>query len=261
MTRITNIRGFDFHCHVDLHDQPVALIKHCEESHVAVLAVTTTPRAWPHTRHWTKDSAYVHGAVGLHPELVGDRYNEVELLRHGISESRLVGEVGLDGSPQYSGTYDKQKEVFACALTTSQEHHGRVISVHSRRAVHDTISLIEEHTDPKSVLCILHWFTGTPVQAKRAVAAGCYFSVNTAMLMHDRARMLVRSLPSDRVLTETDSPLMMTGRQKTSPIDSIKTLVELAALNGKTVGETMNRITQNAECVLHFSGIKIAGSD
>ena len=259
MTRDGNIRGFDFHCHIDLHPNPAALIEHCEKERVAVLAVTTTPRAWSQNWIWMQDSTYVHAAVGLHPELVASRYAEADLLVQQIAECRLVGEVGLDGSPQHRTSYEKQKVVFTRALVASQRHRGRVVTIHSRGAVRDTISLIEEHTDPENVLCILHWFSGSLAQAKRAVTAGCYFSVNTAMLTHDRGRALVRSLPGNRLLTETDSPFMVIDRRKSSPIDSIDTLVELAALNDEPVGETRKRITQNAGCIFRFSGIELGG--
>ena len=259
MTSDKSIRGFDFHCHIDLHPYPAALIGRCEEERVAVLAVTTTPRAWPQNRIWTQDSAYVHAAVGLHPELVSERYTEIELLQQRIGESHLVGEIGLDGTPKHRASYEKQKDVFTRSLATSQRHRGRVVTIHSRRAVRDTISLIEEHTDPENVLCILHWFSGSLAQAKRAAAVGCYFSVNTAMLTNDRGRTLVRSLPGDRLLTETDSPFMMIDRRKSSPIDSIDTLVELAALNDEPVGEARKRITQNAGCVFRFAGIELGG--
>lgn len=251
------VRGFDFHCHIDLHSDPAAVIARCEELRVAVLAVTTTPRAWPQNRLWTQDSAYVHAAVGLHPELVAERYAEVSLLEQLIGECRLVGEVGLDGSPKHRGSYEQQKDVFARALATSQEHRGRVVTIHSRRAARDTISLIEEHTDPENVCCILHWFSGSQAEARRATDAGCYFSINAAMLAHERGRMLVRSLPGNRLLIETDSPYMMIDGRKSDPIDSIDTVAGLAALSDESVGQASERVMRNAERVFRFAGIEL----
>lgn len=250
-----NIKGFDFHCHIDLNPDPAALITRCEEQRVVVLAVTTTPRAWPQNRLWMQDSPYVHAAVGLHPELVSDRYAEIEILEQRIAECRLVGEVGLDGSPQHRASYEKQKDVFTRALVASQKHHGRVVTIHSRRAARDTISLIEEHTDPENVLCILHWFSGSLAEARRAADTGCYFSVNAAMLTHDRGRALVRSIPGDRLLTETDSPFMTIDDRKSEPSDAIGVVAELAALYEEPLSETWGRVTTNARRVFRFAGI------
>lgn len=223
MSRGDIVKGFDFHCHVDLHPNPPALIARYDEEQIVVLAVTTTPRAWPQNRLWTQGSHYVHAAVGLHPELVAERYAEIDLLETRIGESRLVGEVGLDGSPQYRSSYERQKEVFARALVTSQRHGGRIVSVHSRRAVPDTISLIRDHSSPDDVVCILHWFSGSAAEAKRAADIGCYFSINPAMLNADRSRALIQRLPRDRILAETDSPF-------TKPMDGCSVQAETASL-------------------------------
>ena len=62
-----DIQGFDFHCHVDLHPDPTQVIEDCERKKIFVLAVTTTPKAWPQNQKWTKTSSYIHAAVGLPP--------------------------------------------------------------------------------------------------------------------------------------------------------------------------------------------------
>lgn len=257
MSSDENIRGFDFHCHIDLHPDPPALIARCESARVVVLAVTTTPRAWLQNRVWMQNNFYVHAAVGLHPELVAERYAEVELLEQRIGECRLVGEVGLDGSPQHRASYQRQKQVFARSLAASQKHAGRVVTIHSRRAARDTIELIEGHTDPANVLCILHWFSGSLAEARRAADAGCYFSVNAAMLLHDRGRALVRSIPGDRLLTETDSPFMTIDGRKSEPSDAISVVAELAALHEEPLSETWGRVTTNARRVFRFAGIDL----
>lgn len=257
MTYSGTIRGFDFHCHIDLHPDPAALIARCEQERVAVLAVTTTPRAWPQNRLWMQDSPYVYAAVGLHPELVSERHAEIDLLEKRIAECRLVGEVGLDGSPQHRGSYERQKEVFTRALAASQRHGNRIVTIHSRRAARDTISLIEEHTDPAKVLCILHWFSGSLAEGKRAADGGCYFSINAAMLMHDSGRALVRSIPRDRVLTETDSPFMIIRGRTAEPLDAISVITELAVLYEESASETKELIAQNARRVFGFAEIDL----
>ena len=79
-------------------------------------------------------SDYVTPAVGLHPELVGERYQECELLETYIMESNFVGEIGLDGSSQHRTSWKQQVDVFQRALRCSQRLGGRVISIHSRKA-------------------------------------------------------------------------------------------------------------------------------
>jgi len=58
----------------------------------------------------------------------------------------LVGEIGLDGSPQYRKHWNRQTEVFVRALTAAERVGGRVVSIHSRRAANEFVSCLEQHT-------------------------------------------------------------------------------------------------------------------
>jgi len=237
MNNATAARGFDFHCHVDLYPDPTATIAACDRNQIITLAVTTTPKAWPQNRKWAARSAYVHASVGLHPEVVGDRYAEMPLLEEYIKESRLVGEIGLDGSPQHLKSWNNQMTVFVRALTAAQRLGGRVISIHSRRAANDVIKCLEQHVPPGRALPILHWFSGSMVAARRATELGCFFSVNARTLEHDPGVALARSLPIDRLLTETDGPFTSIGDRCSEPADVIVTAERLASARGIPVVE------------------------
>ena len=251
------IRGFDFHCHIDLHSDPTDLIRECEERRIAVLAVTTTPKAWPQNLRWTRSCKFVHAAAGLHPELVAQRFSEITLLEEAIAKTRLVGEIGLDGSPQHRASYAKQKEVFSRSLVSSQKHGGRVITIHSRRAARDVTDAIREHTDSSRVLCILHWFSGSAAELLRATDLGCYFSVNLAMLRHERGLKLVQSIPKERLLTETDSPFTEVNGRKTTPEDTVETCAQLADQLGESADSMRRIISENARTVFEFADIQV----
>lgn len=255
-----NIQGVDFHCHIDLHKNPEGLVSKCEREHILTLAVTTTPKAWPQNRKWTAASEYVHAAVGLHPELVGERYDEIRLLEEYITESRLVGEIGLDGSPQHRSSWDTQREVFVRALRRAQEAGGRVVSIHSRRAADETIRLLAEYTTPDRVLPVLHWFSGSRATAMKAARHGCYFSVNQRMLDHKAGIDLVRNLPIDRLMTETDFPFTSQGDQPSEPSDTRATIRNLAALCDSDASEVHEIVLGNACSVLRFADISISTS-
>jgi TatD DNase family protein len=66
---------------------------------------------------------------------------------------------------------------------------------------------------------ILHWFTGTKTQLKRAISMGCWFSVGPAMLRTEKGKSLVKGMPKDRVLTETDGPFAKLNRKSIMPWD------------------------------------------
>ena len=78
------------------------------------------------------------------------------------------------------------------------------MTVHSRRAANAVLDAYGAM--PGSGTMILHWFTGTPAELRRAIALGCWFSVGPAMTQSSRGRELLAAMPSSRVLTETDGP-------------------------------------------------------
>jgi TatD DNase family protein len=261
MTEQGTARGYDFHCHVDLYPDPLAMIASCERSEIVTLAVTTTPKAWPQNRKWAGHSLYVHPAVGLHPEVVAECYQELPLLEECISESRLIGEVGLDGSPQHRKAWPWQIEVFTRALTAAQQHGGRIVSIHSRRAARDVLKCIGQHTTPDRVLPILHWFSGSVAEVRKGIALGCYFSINDRSLDHDTGIALIGSVPEDRLLTETDGPFTSHGGRPSEPADVTRTVERLAAARKITVSKIGRVLTANAQRVFAFAGVECGEHD
>jgi TatD DNase family protein len=245
------IEGYDFHCHVDLDKDPRATIVRCEAERIFTLAVTTTPKAFSTNAEWTRSSRYVFPAVGLHPELVGERLHELPMVVSLLEETAFIGEVGLDGSPQHKRSYEKQREAFVEILKSAQRFGGKVLTIHSRRAAKDVIDLIEKHTTPDRVLCILHWFSGPISSMRRAVEAGCYFSINSNMLDTARSVALIGAIPPERVLTETDAPFGMTDARPSMPWDVIRTAQRLAS-QGHSGGIPLR---ENANRVLRFAGV------
>ena len=66
--------------------------------------------------------------------------------------------------------------------------------------------MIEARLPVGSSRVVLHWFSGSAAEARRAAEMGCYFSINAEMLRSDRSAKIVDSLPRGRILTETDGP-------------------------------------------------------
>jgi TatD DNase family protein len=246
-----SIEGYDFHCHIDLDKDPRATIARCDAERIFTLAVTTTPRAFSTNAEWASTSPYVFPAVGLHPELVGERFNELPLVLSLLAETAFIGEVGLDGSPQHKRSYENQRAAFCRILDGAQQLGGKVVTIHSRRAANDVVELIEKHTTPDRVLCILHWYSGSAIAMKRAVAAGCYFSVNANMLQTGRSASLIGGIPSERILTETDAPFGATDGRPSVPWDVLRTARQLTSYGQG--GEA--RLRENANRVLRFAGV------
>jgi TatD DNase family protein len=80
---------------------------------------------------------------------------------------------------------------------------------------------------------VFHWFKGsasTPLGGPRTSAVT--FSINSQMLMTDRGKALVSSLPIDRLLTETNGPFTSAGDGLAHPRDVEQTVGHLARAKG-----------------------------
>lgn len=218
----------DFHCHIDLYPNPKALVEECERAGLYVLSVTTVPSAWEGTIALLQGSKRIRTALGLHPEVAHERQSELARFDELLPEAKYIGEIGLDRMPGTRTHWPAQIRVFRHILSSCQRSGGRVMSIHSRRATDAVLDELEAF--PNSGIPVLHWFTGTQAQLRRAISIGCWFSVGPAMLSAKRGRDLVAHMPRHRILTESDGPFAMVGERAAMPSDVSSALHELGIL-------------------------------
>lgn len=221
----------DFHCHLDLYPDFPAAVQEAESAGVFTLTVTTTPQAWPRNNELTKRTKHVRAALGLHPQLVAERENEIDLWDSYLPEARYIGEVGLDAGPRFYKSLEAQKRVFKHVLQRCAEAGGKIITVHSVRSAKAVLDHLEAFLPPDRGKVVLHWFTGTKSEAKRAIELGCYFSVNAAMLNGQRHESVIQTIPLDRLLTETDGPFTRTDERYSKPSDVALVIQALGSLH------------------------------
>ena len=112
------------------------------------------------------------------------------------------------------------------------------------------MDFLERYLKDSNCIVILHWFTGSSTDVKRALGLGCYFSVNQEMLTNPRHAKWVADLPIDRILTETDGPFTKVSGRVAIPQDVQLTVESLASLRELTAGEMKDRVYQNLKTIL-----------
>ncbi len=240
----------DFHCHLDLYPDHAVAVQDAEAAGVFTLAVTTTPRAWPRNHELAQRTKHVRAALGLHPQLVAERENEIELWDRYLAETRYIGEVGLDAGPRFFKSLDAQKRVFQHVLQRCAQAGGKIITVHSIRSARAVLDLVQTHLPPERGKIVLHWFTGTRSEAKRALELGCYFSINAGMLGNEKHAPMVQTIPLDRMLTETDGPFTRTGDRPSRPADVAGVVESLSRLHGLPATNVANLVRDNLRALL-----------
>lgn len=234
----------DYHCHLDLYPDYETQYRDVAAQRIATLAVTTTPQAWPRNKELAAKIPSVRVALGIHPQLVGQHSNEIALFERYLPETRFVGEVGLDAGPKFYRTYDRQKVVFESVVRLCAEAGRKILSVHAVRSVRDVLEFVERHLAGTSNRVVLHWFSGSVAEARRAVDLGCFFSINR-MMLEKRDTLLLSSLPRHRLLTETDGPFTQIEGRVAVPADVRSTVAALSECLVQNVPTTMEMLRRN----------------
>lgn len=239
----------DYHCHLDLYPDYERKFSECSSARVATLAVTTTPKAWSRNKMLAAHSPHVRAALGLHPQLVGERADELRLFEKLLPEARFVGEVGLDAGPRYYSSFAEQKRVFQHILKLCADAGDKILSVHSVRSSREVLNSIEQFLPRSQGRAVLHWFTGSAGDAKRAADLGCFFSINEQMLTNPSSRRLVAAIPVNRILTETDGPFMQCEGRPAMPGEVTGAIVMLAEMLNCPAPHTKELILNNLKAL------------
>lgn len=238
----------DAHCHIDLYPSPEEVVKWAESNKVYTIAVTNAPSVFHHTANLVKHCKYVRPAIGLHPQLVYMKKHEISDMRELLNETRYVGEIGLDYGAKQEEDEHHQRLIFSSILDMCAENKDKILTVHSRHAASDVISAIGNKFDGK---VILHWFSGTIKELERAISYGMYFSVNANMTSSKKGQDLIRRMPIERVITETDGPFIKISGKPSEPIDVTQAIKGLASIWKTEREEAREQVFNNFKQVLH----------
>lgn len=239
----------DMHTHLDLYPDALKIIAKVNKDNIFTLAVTTSPRAWSATSKVFENYKNIYVSVGLHPEIVETKANEVNLLIDCIKNTNFVGEVGIDGSIRFSQTLSLQTSIFEQVLRECEAQNGKVISIHSRGAESNVLDLIEKY--PKCGIPILHWFSGTIKELERATKLGCWFSVNQQMINTKKGLSLIEKMPMNRLLPESDGPFTMIDKKLIYPWEAINIINEISSLWNLREDDVLIQFKDNLKSLLN----------
>lgn len=244
----------DFHCHVDLYPNPREVYRQAIERNEFTWLVTTSPRAFEATSKALAPTPKVLITPGLHPELAHQRAAEIPLLLEQVGRCSAVGEIGLDGSARFKEHAAVQLEVFESVVARCAELGGRVLSIHSRQAADQVLDVLRAH--PGYGTAVLHWFSGTAGQLKRAADMGCWFSIGPAMLTSASGRKLASLMPRDRVVGESDGPFGQVAGQSVMPWEAHQASIALAGEWNASAPEVREWLSHNGKELV----VKLRGS-
>ena len=207
--------------------------------------------------------SFVHAALGIHPESLGEEDAATVATYHGDWRAELaamrplfddpaviaVGEIGLDH--HWPLPAQEQYDLFEAQLQLAQELDLPVI-VHEREAHGDAMDILRAHPRATGVF---HCFSGSPEMALWLVERGWYIGF-TGVVTFKNARKAVetaKSIPLNRILIETDCPYMSpepNRGKRNSSLNLPYVAQAIAELKGITAEEVIDVTRQNAEKLL-----------
>ena len=202
----------DSHCHLDFSDfaaEREAIIARARSAGVETMLTISTRLdefgellaiAEAHDGIWCSVGAHPHEAkdhaalapqqlvaLTAHPKVVG------------------IGETGLDFHYDLSPR-DIQEQVFRAHIAASHKT-GLPLVIHARNADREVAQILDEERPPPGVM---HCFSSGRALADAALALGFYISISGIVTFRNAEdlRAIVRNLPLDRLLVETDAPYL-----------------------------------------------------
>lgn len=249
----------DCHCHLEQEDYSKdreEVIEKCRKELKAVVSSCAHPKDFTLTMQLVeKYKNFVFATAGIHPEYIKEISEKekdefLELIKENKSKLVGIGEVGLDFNwVKESAWQKKQKEWFIESISLSKELKLPLV-VHARDAFEDAVKILEQE-DAKKVL--MHMF-GANQLVKRIAENGWYVSMNTIVLKSKKHKKVVRDMPLEQLMLETDAPWLGSEGKRNDPT-SVKLVAEKITEIKKVKFEDVDKMT--TENAIRFFNLNI----
>jgi len=249
----------DSHCHLAdeafVADLPDVVSRAQSAGVTSALCIISSTDTAEHERARVVAAAWppVQFSVGVHPHRAGLYAGRAEASVEdtgrvaGELGAVAIGEVGLDYHYDFAPRA-AQHEVFAAHVAFAVERDLPVV-IHAREALDDTFAVLRE-AGAGRVRGVMHCFTGTMDEARRALDLGFWISFG-GILTFPKAQSLrdvAAFVPIDRVLVETDAPYLAPvphRGKRNEPAWVAETVAHLAKVRGLTLETTSRAVAEN----------------
>ncbi|EMX0193786.1 hydrolase TatD [Bacillus cereus] len=238
---------YDTHMHLDLYNNVDEIIQYIEQNKSYTIAVTNLPILCERISKKYNNLKYIKFALGLHPQLINQYSEQIPYLWRMLEQCRYIGEVGLDFKHTNLEGKNLQIDVFVKLIKACHNYGGKILTVHSRGAVKEVNEIIGPNFNGK---IILHWFSGSITELKNSIQNGYYFSINSEMIYSKKGRQIIKLIPVDKLLIESDAPFTrgLSNNYNLRFIDEIVTV--LCELKGTEFTETYSILKNNFKKLL-----------
>ena len=209
---------------------------------VSIISSGTSIESNKEVLELSKKFPMVKSSLGAYPTEVkkSNIDEQLEFIKKNKAKIVAIGEAGLD----YKELQNKEEQKFCFEKVISlAEKLNKPLVVHSRKAESDALDLIESSKLKK---VIMHCFTPKMSIVKRAQELGYNFSIPTVITRLEHFQEMVKRIPLNQLLTETDAPFLSPFRGKRNePSFIVESLKKMAEIKNMDVKEVENNIYMN----------------
>ena len=245
----------DSHCHLDFPDfaaERGEVVARARRAGVGTLVtICTKITEFPAIRAIAESDPDIWCTVGIHPHEAASEPDtgEAALVDYANHPKVIgIGECGLDYHYDHAPR-DRQAEVFRTHARAAKRA-GVPMVVHTREADTDTARLLTEESDGGRLAGVLHCFTSGRELAMHGLDLGFYVSFSGIVTFKSAAdlREIVKAVPLDRLLVETDAPYLapipMRGKRN-EPAFVVHTAAAIAEMKGISADALAEATTAN----------------
>ncbi|NOI80504.1 YchF/TatD family DNA exonuclease [Vibrio tubiashii] len=245
----------DSHCHLDkldyqeLHQGIEDVVAKAKAANVSeLLSVGVTLDSFPNMLEMIEPYDNIYASCGVHPLDVESDF-ALDRLHEYASNPKVVaiGETGLDYHYQPE-TAELQKLRFEQQVDLAVKLNKPLI-IHTRNARQDTLDILK-NGNAEQCGGVIHCFTEDLAFAEAAMDLGFYISISGIVTFRQATELkeVVKALPLDRLLIETDSPYLAPvphrGKQN-QPAYVVEVAAYIAQLKGRSLGEVGEKTSEN----------------
>jgi TatD DNase family protein len=203
----------DTHCHLDFElydqDREIVIQRAIQNKIKKIITIGIDLASSENSVSLAQKYAVIYAAVGIHPNNCAN-YKEDDLIRiQQLAKQKKViaiGEIGLDYYRK-NASREQQKDFFIKQLQLALSLNLPVI-VHNREA-HDDIYEILNKQEFNELTGVLHSFSGDESFLKAILELNFNVSfTGVVTFKKNNCESLVKKVPIDRLLLETDSPFL-----------------------------------------------------
>jgi TatD DNase family protein len=239
----------DVHAHLDFYDDAKIkeVVEGARKTGVGIIVNSgIEPQRTRKTMELASKYPEIKASLGIYPvEMLKmsekEISDEISYIKKNKDKIIAIGEIGMD--MKEAGELDNQKKNFERLLKLALELDLPVL-IHSRKAELECVEVLEKMKMKK---VIMHCFSGKMGLVKRAKENDWYFTIPTNVTFSEHFQNLIKEVPIERLLCETDSPFLhpIKGKRDNEPTNVIESYKKIAEIKGLSLKDAEKKIEEN----------------